>query len=57
MTSPIPAKLRMFFSENSKDWREMKVDYRAAGTRAVLTKVGDGGIWVGTSEGMILKLS
>jgi hypothetical protein len=57
MTSPIPAKLRMFFSENSKDWREMKVDYRAAGTRAILTKVGDANIWVGTSEGMILKLT
>jgi len=57
MTSPIPAKLRMFFSPDSKDWSEMKVDYRAVGTRAVLTKAGDEHIWVGTSEGMILKLT
>lgn len=56
MTSPIPARLRIFYSPDARRWREMKVDYRAAGTRALFTKVGDDNIWVGTSEGTILKL-
>lgn len=53
--SPIPGKLRILRSENLVDWTEMPVDYRAVATSAVLA-AAQGGLWAGTSSGMILKL-
>jgi hypothetical protein len=34
----------------------MKADYRAAGRRAVLSRVDDTHLWVATDEGSILHL-
>ncbi len=55
-TSPIPGRLRMFYTPTGERWFEMKVDYHAAGTRAVLSRVDDGNLWVATDEGTILRL-
>jgi hypothetical protein len=52
---PIPGKLHMLSSTNMVDWTEMKVDYRAVGTEAVLAMVDDRNLWVGTDAGQILR--
>ncbi len=53
---PIPGKLKMLASPDLKTWREMDVDYRAVGQRAVLAAVDARNVWVATDTGMILKL-
>jgi photosystem II stability/assembly factor-like uncharacterized protein len=52
----VPGKLKMLRSPDLTNWTEMPVDYRATATRAVLSAVDDGNIWVATDTGMILKL-
>lgn len=54
--SPIPGRLRIFYTPSGERWFEMKVDYRAAGRRAMLSRVDDTHIWAATDEGTILKL-
>jgi hypothetical protein len=53
---PIPGKLKMFESGNLKVWREMDIDYRAVGQRAMLAAVDAQHVWVATDTGMILNL-
>jgi photosystem II stability/assembly factor-like uncharacterized protein len=55
--TPIPGKLKILRSEDSSDWRETEVDYRATAVRAMLRAAGDGSLWVATDTGMILKLT
>lgn len=55
-SSPIPGRLRIFYTPNGEAWFEMKVDYRAVGRRAVLSRVDDTHLWVATDEGTILRL-
>jgi photosystem II stability/assembly factor-like uncharacterized protein len=52
---PIPGKLHMLTSTDMVNWTEMKVDYRAVGTEAVLAFVDEKNIWVGTDAGHILR--
>jgi hypothetical protein len=53
---PIPGKLKILESQDLSTWREMPVDYRAEGRRAVIAAASPDDIWVGTDAGMILKL-
>lgn len=55
-SSPIPGRLRLFYTPGGEAWFEMKADYRAAGRRAVLSRVDDTHLWVATDEGSILHL-
>jgi hypothetical protein len=54
---PIPGKLHMIESGPGLDsWSEMKVDYRAFGTAAMLSILGPDVAWVATDTGQILRL-
>jgi hypothetical protein len=55
--SPIPGKLRVFWSPDSVEWFEMKVDYRAAGNSATFSQCSDGSIWIATDEGVFVQLA
>ncbi len=55
--SPIPGRLRIFYTPGSQNWFEMKVPYRAAGRKAWLSRADDDNIWAATDEGTILKLT
>jgi hypothetical protein len=55
-SSPVPGKLRIFYSPDRNQWYEMKVDYRAAGQRAFLSYVDGTHLWAATDEGAILRL-
>jgi hypothetical protein len=55
---PVPGKLHVLeSSDDLTHWTEMKVDYRAFGTRAMLSVVSPDQAWVATDTGQILKLS
>jgi hypothetical protein len=55
---PVPGKLHVLESSgNLTHWNEMKVDYRAFGTRAMLSVLNPDLAWVATDTGQILKLS
>jgi hypothetical protein len=56
-STPIPGKLRIFWSPDRQAWYETKVDYRAVGQRAYLTYIDGTHIWAATDEGAILRLS
>jgi hypothetical protein len=56
-SSPIPGKLRVFWSPDSVEWFEMKVDYRAAGNSATFSQCSDGTIWIATDEGAFVQLA
>jgi photosystem II stability/assembly factor-like uncharacterized protein len=53
----VPQKVRVFRSDDGKDWKPVPVDYRAVANRAILAGAGDGSLWMATNNGMILKLS
>jgi hypothetical protein len=55
--SPIPGKLRVYWSPDSVEWFEMKVDYRAAGNSATFSQCSDGSIWIATDEGAFVQLA
>ena len=55
--SPVPGKLRIFWSPDVTAWFEMKVDYRAVGNSATFSPCSDGSIWLATDEGAIVQLS
>jgi hypothetical protein len=55
--SPVPGKLKVLKSEDLFDWKDMYVDYRAVGRRAILASAGPGRLWVATDTGMILALT
>lgn len=55
--SPIPGKLRIFWSPNAVEWFEMKVDYRATGNSATFSPCSDGSIRIATDEGAIVQLA
>lgn len=53
----VPQKVRVFRSDDAKEWTPVPVDYRAVANRAILAGAGDGSLWMATNNGMILKLS
>jgi hypothetical protein len=55
-SAPIPGRLHVLQSPDGVTWKEIPVDYRAAGRRAFLAAPDDNNIWVATDEGMVLKL-
>jgi photosystem II stability/assembly factor-like uncharacterized protein len=55
--SPIPGKLRVFWSPDAEAWFEMKVDYRATGNSATFASCSDGTLWIATDEGAIVQLA
>jgi hypothetical protein len=54
--SPIPGKLRVFWSPDAEAWFEMKVDYRATGNSATFASCSNGTLWIATDEGAIVQL-
>lgn len=56
-SSPVPGRLRMFYSQGAQEWSEMKVDYRAEGASAILAAAGENHLWTATDLGTILRLS
>ncbi|MBA3975587.1 MAG: hypothetical protein C0504_15375 [Candidatus Solibacter sp.] len=54
--SSLSGRVKAIYSPNSKDWYDMKVDYRAEGTFARIARVGDDQFWLASNAGMILKL-
>ena len=54
--SPIPGKLKILTSQDSEDWQEMPVDYRAVAHRAMIAGPDPEHVWVATDTGMILNL-
>lgn len=55
--SPLPGKLRIYWSGDCNLWQDMPVDYRAVGTFATLSVIDAGHAWVALDTGMILSLS
>ncbi len=55
--SPVPGKLRVFWSPDAQSWFEMKVDYRAVGNSATFAACSDGTFWIATDEGAIVQLA
>jgi hypothetical protein len=58
----VPGKVRVLYSADypvaqNTLWKEMDVDYRAEGHRAILAAAGEDSIWIATDMGMILKLA
>jgi photosystem II stability/assembly factor-like uncharacterized protein len=53
---PVPGKLHILTSDDLTTWSEAKVDYRAFGTNALLSAVGEDLAWVATDTGQILHL-
>jgi len=51
---PIPGKLRMLRSNDSKSWIDEDADYRAVAQRAILAAPDAQHAWVATDTGMIL---
>ena len=54
--SPVPGRLRIFYSTNMSEWAEMKVDYRAEGHAAFLSAPAPGELWAATDSACILRL-
>lgn len=54
--SSLSGRVKAIYSPNSKDWYDMKMDYRAEGTFARIARVGDDHFWIASNAGMILKL-
>jgi photosystem II stability/assembly factor-like uncharacterized protein len=52
----IPGKLHIIRGAPDGPWREMRVDYKAFGSEAMLSVVDAGHAWVATDTGMILRL-
>lgn len=55
--APIPGRLRIFHSTDLDRWYEMKVDYRAEGSRAILAAPSAEELWAATDTGCILRLA
>ncbi len=53
---PVPGKLHVLVSDDKATWRDMKVDYRAFGTRAMISVVDADAAWLATDTGQILRL-
>jgi hypothetical protein len=51
-----PGNVKVFRSPDMKTWTEVDVDYRAIAQRAFLTGSDEQNLWLGTDNGMILKL-
>jgi hypothetical protein len=56
-TSPIPGRVRIFWSPDTEHWYEMKVDYRVSGHEITLSQCSDGGLWAAVDDGSILQLA
>lgn len=54
--SSLSGRVKAIYSPNSKDWYDMKMDYRAEGTFARIGRWGDDQFWIASNGGMILKL-
>ncbi|HYA17971.1 MAG TPA: YCF48-related protein [Bryobacteraceae bacterium] len=54
--SPVPGKLKVLTSEDSENWTEMPVDYRAVAHRAMIAGPDPEHVWIATDTGLILNL-
>jgi len=54
--SPVPGRLRVFYSTDLNEWAEMKVDYRAEGSAAFLSAPAPGELWAATDSACVLRL-
>ena len=54
--SPIPGKLKVLTSDDSENWTEMTVDYRAVAHRAMIAGPDPAHLWIATDTGLILTL-
>lgn len=54
--SPVPGKLKVLTSDDSENWTEMPVDYRAVAHRAMLAGPDPKHVWIATDTGLILNL-
>ena len=57
LRSIVPQKVKVLMSRDLKTWTPTVVDYRAIANRVILAGVGEGGLWLATNNGMILKLA
>lgn len=55
--SGVPGKLRLLVTSDLTTWQDLKVDYRAMGTRAMLAFASDRLIWAATDEGSIVHVT
>jgi photosystem II stability/assembly factor-like uncharacterized protein len=53
----VPGKVRVMASTDYVQWKDVPVDYRAEGHRAILAAVDEDHMWIATDMGMILKLT
>jgi len=53
----VPGKVRVLASTDYVQWKDVPVDYRAEGHRAILAAVDEDHMWIATDMGMILKLT
>ncbi len=56
-SAPIPGRLRIFHSPDREHWFEMRVDYRAEGSRAFLAAPAPDDLWAATDTGCVLRLA
>jgi photosystem II stability/assembly factor-like uncharacterized protein len=54
--SPVPGKLKVLTSDDSENWTEMPVDYRAVAHRAMIAGPDPLHVWIATDTGLILNL-
>lgn len=52
----VMGKLKVYYTADGENWVEIKADYRAEGTSAVITTDHAGHYWIGTNHGAIVKL-
>ncbi len=54
--SPIPGPVKVLFSEDLENWKEIPVDYKAAAHRCILAGPDSAHVFIATDTGMILRL-
>lgn len=53
---PVPTKVRILYSKNFKDWKDIPVDYRAAAQTIVLSATSSGKVFAALDQSTILAL-
>lgn len=54
--TPVPGRVQILKSTDLNHWEVMPVDYRAVGTRVILSVIDSAHAWAATDTGMILRL-
>lgn len=55
--SGIAGRMKVFWSNDLKQWVDMRVHYSAEGDRIMLARVSDNIVWAATDQGQILQLA